>query len=113
MFWKEHPDTVTSWYALRELPYLTACINEGLRLGAGSMKRSPRIFPDDDIQYKDWVIPRGVSGTSLLGNIPAPTGLTIDVPYLDSSLHDNLLHAHGPSRLPGSRCFRSRAVAGC
>lgn len=64
VFWKEQPDMVTSWYALRELPYLTACINEGLRLGAGSMKRSPRVFPDDDIQYKDWVIPRGVSATS-------------------------------------------------
>lgn len=61
-FWRENPNGVTSWYALRELPYLTACINEGLRLGAGSMKRSPREFPDDDIHYKGWIIPRGVSG---------------------------------------------------
>jgi cytochrome P450 len=60
-FWKEHPDRVTSWSALRELPYLTACINEGLRLGAGSMKRSPREFPDDDIAYEGWIIPKGVS----------------------------------------------------
>lgn len=60
-FWSENPDKVTSWYALRELPYLTACIHEGLRLGAGSMKRSPREFPDDEIEYKGWVVPRGVS----------------------------------------------------
>lgn len=60
-FWEENPDKVTSWYALRELPYLTACINEGLRLGAGSMKRSPREFPDDEIFYQGWVIPKGVS----------------------------------------------------
>lgn len=63
-FWAENPSVVTSWYALRELPYLTACINEGLRLGAGSMKRSPRIFPDDEIQYKNYVIPKGVSTVS-------------------------------------------------
>ncbi|KAJ6151115.1 Cytochrome P450 [Penicillium chermesinum] len=34
-FWAEKPDKVTSWYALRELPYLTACIHEGLRFGRG------------------------------------------------------------------------------
>lgn len=60
-FWKKHPEEVCSWYALRRLPYLTACILEGLRLGAGSMKRSPRVFPDDDIHYKEWVIPKEVS----------------------------------------------------
>ena len=62
-FWREHPEEVSSWYALRKLPYLTACIHEGLRLGAGSMKRSPRVFPDNDIHYKDWVIPKGVSAS--------------------------------------------------
>lgn len=60
-FWSEHPERISSWYALRKLPYLTACIHEGMRLGAGSMKRSPRVFPDDDIRYKDWIIPKGVS----------------------------------------------------
>ena len=69
-FWREHPDEVGSWYALRKLPYLTACINEGLRLGAASLKRSPRVFPDDDIHYNDWVIPKGVS-TCLRRNIPS------------------------------------------
>ena len=60
MFWKDNPDAQSSLYALRRLPYLSACINEGLRLGAGSMKRSPRVFAHDEIPYKGWVIPRKV-----------------------------------------------------
>ncbi|KAI0103311.1 cytochrome P450 [Nemania sp. FL0031] len=59
LFWKEHPTETSSWFALRQLPYLTACIYKGLRLGASSMKRSPRVFPDDDIIYKELVIPKG------------------------------------------------------
>ena len=60
MFWKDNPDAQSSLSALRRLPYLSACINEGLRLGAGSMKRSPRVFAHDEIPYKGWVIPRKV-----------------------------------------------------
>ena len=63
-FWKEQPNEVGSWYALKKLPFLTACIHEGLRLGAGSMKRSPRVFPDDSIQYNEWTIPKRVSATN-------------------------------------------------
>lgn len=59
--WRDHPEQTDSWTALQKLPYLTACIYEGLRLGAGSMKRSPRVFPEEDIPYKNWVIPRNVS----------------------------------------------------
>lgn len=70
VFMTEHPDQVNSWYALRKLPYLSACINEGLRLGAGSLKRSPRVFPDEDIHYKDWVIPKGVSAATIT-NLPS------------------------------------------
>ncbi|KAL4907083.1 hypothetical protein BDW74DRAFT_176683 [Aspergillus multicolor] len=58
-FWAEHPQEVTSLYALRKLPYLTACLYEGLRLGAGALNRSPRVFPDDEIVYKGWFIPKG------------------------------------------------------
>ncbi|KAE8380237.1 cytochrome P450 [Aspergillus bertholletiae] len=58
VFWQEHPDQTSSWFALRKLPYLTACIYEGLRMGASGMKRAPRVFPDDAIRYGEWVIPK-------------------------------------------------------
>lgn len=62
-FWKKYPEEVSYLYALRKLPYLTACIHEGMRLGAGSLKRIPRVFPDDVIRYKGWVIPKKVSAS--------------------------------------------------
>lgn len=89
-FWKEHPEDRHSWTALRKLPYLTACIYEGLRLGAGSMKRSPRVFPDDEIQYQNWTIPKNVS----LSNEILSYYLTNN--SSDAGINDNLLHAAGP-----------------
>ena len=35
-------------------------INEGLRMSIGLTMRLPRIAPDEDLVYKNWVIPRGV-----------------------------------------------------
>ncbi|KAI0534564.1 putative cytochrome P450 [Xylaria digitata] len=43
------PQRVLHWTGLEKIPYLMACIKEGLR-------RSPRISPDCDIQYKQWTI---------------------------------------------------------
>jgi cytochrome P450 len=62
-FWESRSTKTAAYTELKVLPYLTACIQEGLRLGAASLKRSPRIFPDDEIEYNHWVIPRGVSGS--------------------------------------------------
>ena len=39
---------------------MSSSINEGLRLSAGSMRRSPRVFARDETSYKSWVIPRKV-----------------------------------------------------
>lgn len=44
--------------SLEQLPYLSACINEGLRLHGGVIWRSQRLAPEP-IVYKDWVIPAG------------------------------------------------------
>lgn len=44
---------------LEKLPYLSACIQEGIRLSYGVSSRNPRISPDKPTRYKDWVIPSG------------------------------------------------------
>ncbi|KAF1999845.1 putative benzoate 4-monooxygenase cytochrome P450 [Amniculicola lignicola CBS 123094] len=44
---------------LEALPYLTAVVNEGLRIAHGVSSRQPRIATQEDLQYKQWTIPRG------------------------------------------------------
>ncbi|KAI1211984.1 putative cytochrome P450 [Annulohypoxylon truncatum] len=46
---------------LRELPYITGVINEGLRLANPTPSRLPRVCEDQDLTYKQWVIPRGTT----------------------------------------------------
>ncbi|KAI8946629.1 cytochrome P450 [Xylaria longipes] len=59
--WSEHngKPTAPSWLELEKAPYLSAVVNEGLRMAIGGMNRTPRVFPDDDIEICGWVIPRG------------------------------------------------------
>lgn len=47
------------WTKLEELPYLTGCIKEGIRLSYCVSARNPRISPQEPIKYKDWEIPPG------------------------------------------------------
>ncbi|KAL4903833.1 hypothetical protein BDW74DRAFT_168695 [Aspergillus multicolor] len=54
------PGHLPSLHVLEELPYLSACIQEGIRLGYGATGRSPRVSWDQELVYKGWVIPRGV-----------------------------------------------------
>lgn len=48
------------WHQLEQLPYCGAVIMEGLRFSHGVPHRLQRLFPDTDLQYKDWIIPSGV-----------------------------------------------------
>ncbi|KAH8749226.1 cytochrome protein [Diaporthe sp. PMI_573] len=54
-----NPDKIPAWEDLEKLPFLTACIQESLRLAYGTSQRIPRIFDQEEIAYKDYVLPRG------------------------------------------------------
>lgn len=51
-------NAVPEWSELESLPYLTAVIQESLRMGVGVMSRLPRKNTKEDMQYRDWVIPK-------------------------------------------------------
>lgn len=59
-----NPKGSTRLETLEGLPYLRACIQEGLRLSYGNSSRLQRICPDKSIIFsdgkKDWYIPPGV-----------------------------------------------------
>lgn len=54
-----------TWNQLEQLPYLSACITEGLRLSYGVSHRLQRVSPDVELCYRDatdgrsWTIPKG------------------------------------------------------
>ncbi|KAL2275643.1 hypothetical protein FJTKL_01702 [Diaporthe vaccinii] len=50
-----------SWLDLEKLPYLSAVIAEGLRMAIGGMNRTPRVFPENDIDCCGWTIPKGTA----------------------------------------------------
>ncbi|KAF7896597.1 hypothetical protein BELL_0503g00060 [Botrytis elliptica] len=50
---------IPSYQTLQQLPYLQACIKEGLRMSIASMHRLPRCSPDVALQYHEWIIPPG------------------------------------------------------
>lgn len=52
------PEKIPPWAVLQQLPFLTACIEESLRLSYGVLQRIPRIH-DHDITYGNFVIPKG------------------------------------------------------
>jgi hypothetical protein len=53
---------------LEQLPYLTAVVSEGLRLGMGTSNRQERVAPDEAMRFndgkKEWVVPPGVCRSS-------------------------------------------------
>jgi len=64
------PSQMPSWQDLQQLQYLTACIEEGLRLGFGTVQRSPRINRFTPMAYtvpdgsRTYVLPAGTPVSS-------------------------------------------------
>lgn len=58
------PNTVPKWQDLRRLPYLTACIEETLRVSSPVMHRLARLAPKQGLRYQEFEIPAGVSALS-------------------------------------------------
>ncbi|EME87126.1 uncharacterized protein MYCFIDRAFT_130725 [Pseudocercospora fijiensis CIRAD86] len=63
---------------LEKLPYLQACIKEGLRLSHGLMHRLPRIAPDVALDCNGWIIPPGT-----------PVGMSAYLMHMDDSVYSN------------------------
>lgn len=61
------PASLPTSTTLERLPYLAACVKEGIRLSTGVSVRLPRVSPHKPIIYDGWVIPAGtpVSMTTL------------------------------------------------
>ncbi|KAK2861348.1 hypothetical protein FQN49_004299 [Arthroderma sp. PD_2] len=53
------PDSHITWSQLEQLPYLTAFINESLRLSHTLILRLPRVARNESLAYKEFVIPPG------------------------------------------------------
>jgi cytochrome P450 len=53
------PTSIPDSLYLEKLPYLNACVREGIRLSTGVSVRLPRVSPEKPMKYKDWLIPVG------------------------------------------------------
>jgi len=71
---------------LERLPYLSGCIQEGIRLSYGVSARNPRISPSKPTKYKDWVIPAGT-----------PVSMTVVDVHHDEEIYPNS-HSFIPER---------------
>ena len=54
-----NPASIPPWHELEKLPYLSAVVQESLRLSLGASARLPRRNSKEDMWYKGWKIPRG------------------------------------------------------
>nr|D1MX85.1 RecName: Full=Fusicoccadiene C-8 hydroxylase; AltName: Full=Brassicicene C biosynthetic gene cluster protein 1; AltName: Full=Cytochrome P450 monooxygenase bsc1 [Alternaria brassicicola]BAI52800.1 fusicoccadiene C-8 hydroxylase [Alternaria brassicicola] len=63
---------------LEKLPYLQACVKEGLRLSHGLMHRLPRISPDVALEFNGLIIPPGT-----------PVGMSAYFMHMDETVYEN------------------------
>ncbi|TVY80571.1 Cyrochrome P450 monooxygenase [Lachnellula suecica] len=72
------PKTPAKLGDVENLPYLSAVVQEGLRLAYGLCTRLQRISPDEDLQFREWSIPAGT-----------PVGMTSVLMHHDESIYPN------------------------
>lgn len=132
---------IPRWAELKELPYLTACIEENLRItNPGVVHRLARLAPRDGIEYGKYSIPAGVY-FPVLGSLPISLSLwisfsnnphhihswpsiqkkkkvgkmtnplTLPLQHIDSYKHELVQHAHEPHNFPFTQNLPSRALA--
>ncbi|KAJ6261390.1 Cytochrome P450 monooxygenase [Drechslerella dactyloides] len=58
------PESKITWTKLEKIPYMVACIKEGLRISCGVIGRMPRIVEEPNFQVLGHHIPRGFSVTT-------------------------------------------------
>ena len=54
------PAIIPLWSVLERLPYLKAVLQEALRMSLGVSHRLTRVNHQSDMQYGDWIVPKGV-----------------------------------------------------
>lgn len=53
-----HAKLPYDWRQLEKLPLLHGVVHEAMRLAHGIVTRDPRLAPDEELRYGEWVIPR-------------------------------------------------------
>lgn len=82
---------------LENLPYLNGVIHEGFRLAFGPISRSGRVATQENLKYKEHVIPKGVGLFSISLYLCVLTIVT------DSHFSVHLFHAHRSQEFPRAR----------
>ncbi|KAF2451312.1 cytochrome protein [Karstenula rhodostoma CBS 690.94] len=63
-----YPQRSPTWVDLEQVPYLAACVKEGLRMNC-QFRRSARIAPHTELYYRDWAIPKNTSVAMAIYNM--------------------------------------------
>ncbi|KAL5385758.1 hypothetical protein DPSP01_004541 [Paraphaeosphaeria sporulosa] len=64
----EFPQKSPTWIELEQVPYLAACVKEGLRMSC-QFRRSARVAPHTELHYKEWVIPKNTAVAMAIYNM--------------------------------------------
>ena len=115
-----NPSKLAPLSKLETLPYLTAVINEGLRLALGTTSRLIRVAPNSKLQYKDFVFPPGTTvSMSIIGfhhdakTFPDPLSF-VPEPWLEKSSHAALyVFGRGPRMCAGVKYVPKSGGRGC